>query len=370
MTSPAAAAVDGRRDGSRPDTPLTRLLRLMVERQASDLHFSSGMAPLIRLAGRLAPAGDFPTVTADETRAMAMSLLSAEQRERFEQDQDIDFSFLVPGLARFRCCIYTQRGAVSIALRVVPVTIPPVESLGLPPIIPRLAQRPQGLVLVTGPTGSGKSTTLAAMIDLINSTSAKHIVTIEDPIEFVHEGKMSLIDQREISSDTPNFGRALRSVFRQDPDVVLIGEMRDLETISTALTLAETGHLTLATLHTNSCAQTIHRIIDSFPASQQDQIRSQLSLVLEAVITQTLLPLLQGGRILAAEIMLATPAVRNLIRDGRVHQIYASIQAGQTYGMRTMNQSLAELVGKKLISKEVALARSPMPEEILKLIKD
>ena len=370
MTSSAAAAIDGRSDGPHPDLPLSRLLRLMVERHGSDLHLSSGMAPLIRLAGRLVPAGDFPKVTADETRAMAMGLLSAEQRERFEQDQDIDFSFLVPGLARFRCCVYTQRGAVSIALRVVPVTIPPVDSLGLPPIIPRLAQRPQGLVLVTGPTGSGKSTTLAAMIDLINATSAKHIVTIEDPIEFVHEGKMSLIDQREISSDTPSFGRALRSVFRQDPDVVLIGEMRDLETISTALTLAETGHLTLATLHTNSCAQTIHRIIDSFPASQQDQIRSQLSLVLEAVITQTLLPLIQGGRILAAEIMIATPAVRNLIRDGRVHQIYASIQAGQTYGMRTMNQSLGELVAKKLISKEVALARSPMPEEILKLIKD
>ena len=369
LTAPEATGVDGR-PHPQHDPHFTHLLRIMVERHASDLHLSSGMAPLIRLSGRLAPAGDFPKLTADETRTIAQSLLNDEQRERFEQDQDIDFSFLVPGLARFRCCVYTQRGAVSIALRVVPVAIPALESLGLPPIIPRLAQRPQGLVLVTGPTGSGKSTTLAAMIDLINSTSPKHIVTIEDPIEFVHEGKMSLIDQREISSDTPSFGRALRSVFRQDPDVVLIGEMRDLETISTALTLAETGHLTLATLHTNSCAQTIHRIIDSFPASQQDQIRSQLSLVLEAVITQTLLPLIQGGRILAAEIMIATPAVRNLIRDGRVHQIYGAIQAGQTYGMRTMNQSLAELVGKKLIAKEVALARSPMPEEILKLIKD
>ena len=369
VTSPAAAAVDGHH-ASRHDSHFTRLLRIMVERQASDLHLSSNMPPLIRLSGRLVPAGDFPKLTAGETREIALSLLNDEQRERFAHDQDIDFSVLVPGLARFRCCVYTQRAAVSIALRVVPVAIPPLESLGLPATVPRLAQRPQGLVLVTGPTGSGKSTTLAAMIDLINNTTAKHIVTIEDPIEFVHEGKMSLIDQREISSDTPSFARALRSVFRQDPDVVLIGEMRDLETISTALTLAETGHLTLATLHTNSCAQTIHRIIDSFTAAQQDQIRSQLSLVLEAVITQTLLPLIHGGRILACEIMVATPAVRNLIRDGRVHQIYQSIQAGQTYGMRTMNQSLADLVARKLIAKEVALARSPMPEEMLQLIKD
>jgi twitching motility protein PilT len=354
----------------QPGPPFLRLLRIMVERKASDLHLSSGMPPLIRLAGRLVPAGDFPKLSAAETREMALSLLNDDQRERFEQDQDIDFSFLSPGLARFRCCVYTQRGTLSIALRVVPVAIPPLDSLGLPPILPRLAQRPQGLVLVTGSTGSGKSTTLAAMIDLINSTSAKHIVTIEDPIEFVHEGKMSLIDQREISSDTPSFTRALRSVFRQDPDVVLIGEMRDLETIGTALTLAETGHLTLATLHTNSCAQTIHRIIDSFPASQQDQVRSQLSLVLEAVITQSLMPMIQGGRILACEVMIATPAIRNLIRDGRVHQIYASIQAGQTFGMRTMNQSLAELVSKKQVAKETALARSPMPEEMLTLIRD
>jgi twitching motility protein PilT len=341
----------------------------MIERGASDLHITTGTHPQLRLHGKLTPITQFEPLSPTDTQRLAYSVLNEGQKQKFEEDNELDLSFGIHGLARFRCNVYRQRGAVACAVRVIPVKIRGFEELGLPSIVEQLADRPKGLILVTGPTGSGKSTTLAAMVDKVNSERAEHIVTIEDPIEFVHQHKKCMVNQREVFSDTHSFKNALKSILRQDPDVVLVGEMRDLETVSAALTIAETGHLTLGTLHTNSCAQTINRIIDVFPTSQQDQVRTQLSLVLEGVLSQQLIPTADGrGRAMALEIMVATPAIRNLIREQKIHQIYSAMQAGQKFGMQTMNQSLAELVQKRRISREEALNRSTLPEELAGLL--
>ena len=341
------------------------LLTIMIERGASDLHITTGTPPQIRLHGKLTPLTQFERLTPQDTQRLAYSVLNEGQKQKFEEDNELDLSFGIQGLARFRCNVYRQRGAVASAIRVIPIKIRTFDELGLPLIVEQLADRPKGLILVTGPTGSGKSTTLAAMVDKINNERTEHIMTIEDPIEFVHHHKKCLVNQREVFSDTQSFKNALKYILRQDPDVVLVGEMRDLETISAALTIAETGHLTLGTLHTNSCAQTINRIIDVFPTSQQSQVRAQLSLVLEGVLSQQLIPTPDGrGRVMSLEIMVTTPAIRNLIREEKIHQIYSAMQAGQKFGMQTMNQSLLDLVQKRKISREEALNRSTLPEEL------
>ena len=341
------------------------LLTIMIERGASDLHITTGTPPQIRLHGKLTPLTQFKRLTPQDTQRLAYSVLNEGQKQKFEEDNELDLSFGIQGLARFRCNVYRQRGAVASAIRVIPIKIRTFDELGLPTIVEQLADRPKGLILVTGPTGSGKSTTLAAMVDKINNERTEHIMTIEDPIEFVHNHKKCLVNQREVFSDTQSFKNALKYILRQDPDVVLVGEMRDLETISAALTIAETGHLPLGTLHTNSCAQTINRIIDVFPTSQQSQVRAQLSLVLEGVLSQQLIPTPDGrGRVMSLEIMVTTPAIRNLIREEKIHQIYSAMQAGQKFGMQTMNQSLLDLVQKRKISREEALNRSTLPEEL------
>src|SRR6266545_1946809 len=345
------------------------LLTIMIERGASDLHITTGTPPQIRLHGKLTPLSQFELLTPPDTQRLAYSVLNEAQKQKFEEDNELDLSFGIQGLARFRCNVYRQRGAIGCAIRVIPVKIRGFGELGLPPIVEQLAERPKGLILVTGPTGSGKSTTLAAMVDKINSERTEHIMTIEDPIEFVHHHKKCLVNQREVYSDTQSFKNALKYILRQDPDVVLVGEMRDLETIAAALTIAETGHLTLGTLHTNSCAQTINRIIDVFPTTQQSQVRAQLSLVLEGVLSQQLIPTSDGrGRVMSLEIMVTTPAIRNLIREEKIHQIYSAMQAGQKFGMQTMNQSLLDLVQKRKITREEALNRSMLPEELSQLL--
>ncbi len=345
------------------------LLTILVERGGSDLHLTTGTYPQIRLHGKLAPLTEFEVLTPQDTQRLAYSVLNEGQKQKFEEANELDLSFGIQGLARFRCNVFRQRGAVAAAVRVIPFKIRTFEELGLPPIVAQLADRPKGLVLVTGPTGSGKSTTLAAMIDKINNERAEHIVTVEDPIEFVHQHKRSMVNQREVISDTQSFTQALKYILRQDPDVVLIGEMRDLETIGAALTIAETGHLTLATLHTNSCAQTMHRIIDVFPPHQQPQVRSQLSLVLEGVLSQALIPRADGrGRAMALEIMINTPAIRNLIREEKIHQIYSAMQAGTKFGMQTLNQSLVGLVQQGLVTRDEALSRSTLPDELNQLL--
>jgi twitching motility protein PilT len=349
---------------------IRELLQLLVDRGGSDLHVTAGTYPQIRVAGRLEPLSEFEVLTPHDTQRLAYSVLNESQRQRFEETNELDLSFGVPDLARFRCNVFRQRGAVGAAIRVIPFSLRSFDELGLPRIVQDLAERPKGLVLVTGPTGSGKSTTLAAMIDKINSERSEHIVTIEDPLEFLHTHKRCIVNQREVSADTHSFKDALRTILRQDPDVVLIGEMRDLETVAAALTVAETGHLTFATLHTNSCAQTINRVIDVFPPAQQAQVRAQLSLVLEGVLSQTLVPKIGGGRVMALEIMVATSAIRNLIRDEKVHQIYSALQAGAKFGMQTMNQSLADLVRRRLITREEALNRSTIPEELAQLLQN
>jgi twitching motility protein PilT len=348
---------------------LPELLKTLVEFDGSDLHITTQTPPQIRVHGKLQVL-DLPVLGPAETKTLAYSVLTDAQKKRFEETLELDFSFGIRGVARFRCNVFNQRGAVGAVYRVIPETIKDFSQLGLPAVIANLAERPRGLVLVTGPTGSGKSTTLAAMIDKINTERRQHIITIEDPIEYIHQHKGCLVNQREVHADTLGFSNALRAALREDPDIVLIGEMRDLETIESALRIAETGHLTFATLHTNSAAQTINRIIDVFPAHQQGQIRTQLSLVLEGIVCQTLLPRADGtGRVVALEIMIPTPAIRNLIRDDKVHQIYSTMQAGQEkLGMQTMNQNLATLYQKRLITIETALGASSLKDELEQMI--
>ncbi len=349
---------------------LHQLLKVMVDQGASDLHITTGSPPQLRIHGRLHPV-NMPPLTANDTRQLCYSILTEAQKHRFEEDNELDLAFGVKGLARFRANLFVQRGAAAAVFRMIPMKIMPLEDLGLPEAVGDLTRKPQGLVLVTGPTGSGKSTTLAAMIDKINTSRHGHIITIEDPIEFVHPHKKCLVNQREVGADTAGFKTALRYVLRQDPDVVLVGEMRDRETMEAALTIAETGHLTFATLHTNSAMQAITRIIDAFPQEQQSQVRTQLSFVLEGVICQQLLPKIDGrGRALAAEVMVPTPAIRNLIREDKLHQIYSQMQMGQTRsGMQTMNQALFALVQKKVVSVEEAMSHSPDLEEFTNMLQ-
>jgi len=344
-------------------------LKEMVERGASDLHITPGVPPMIRVHGELVPL-EYPPLKPQETRQLCYSVLTDVQKHRFEENQELDLSFGVRGLSRFRANIFMQRGALAGAFRLIPYQIRSFQELGLPGIVNDLCAKPRGLILVTGPTGSGKSTTLASMIDKINSERRNHIVTIEDPIEFTHQHKSSIVNQREVHQDTKGFHTALRSVLRQDPDVVLIGEMRDLETVEAALTVAETGHLTFGTLHTNSCVQTINRIIDVFPAHQQPQVRAQLSFVLEGVMCQSLIPTMDGkGRALCLEIMVPNAAIRNLIREDKVHQIYSQIQVGQAKsGMQTMNQSLFFLWQRRIISFDDAMSRSSDPDELKQMM--
>jgi len=345
------------------------LLKLMVEKGASDLHITTGTPPQIRIRGSLYPL-DMPPLKAQDTKQLCYSILTEAQKHRFEEDMEVDLSFGIKGLARFRVNMFVQRGAVAGVFRMIPYEIQSIETLGLPPVVGTLTQLPRGLVLVTGPTGAGKSTTLAALLDKINKERHGHIVTIEDPIEFVHKHQGCIVNQREIGSDTKGFSNALKYILRQDPDVVFIGEMRDLETMQAALTTAETGHLVFATLHTNSAVQTINRVIDAFPSHQQSQVRAQLAFVLEAVIAQQLIPKLDGtGRALAVEFMISTPAIRNLIREDKIHQIYSQMQVGQSkHGMQTMNQSLLSLFLRKQISLDDALGWSSDPEELRQMI--
>jgi twitching motility protein PilT len=346
------------------------LLKVMIEKGASDLHITTGSPPRLRVDGKLIPL-DYQPLTPAETKTLCYSILTDAQKHKFEENSELDLSFGVKGLSRFRGNIFMQRGAVAGAFRTIPFEIRSFQDLGLPEIVNDMVKRPRGLILVTGPTGSGKSTTLAAMVDRINSERYDHIITIEDPIEYLHGHKKCLINQREVNADTVSFKAALRYVLRQDPDVVLIGEMRDLETIEAALTVSETGHLTLATLHTNSAVQTINRIIDVFPPHQQEQIRVQLSFVLEGILSQQLLARKSGkGRSLAIELLAPNAAIRNLIREDKIHQIYSMMQTGQAkFGMQTMNQSLIELYTKGHISYEDALSRSPVPDEIVQMLQ-
>jgi twitching motility protein PilT len=349
---------------------LPELLKTLVEMGGSDLHLTTDTPPQIRVHGHLQRL-TMPNLTGAETKSLAYSVLTDAQKKRFEETKELDCSFGLTAIgSRFRCNVFNQRGAVGAVYRLIPEKIRPFNELGLPAVLATLAEKPRGLVLVTGPTGSGKSTTLAAMLDKINTERKDHILTIEDPIEFVHQHKGCLVNQREVHGDTDSFSNALRAALREDPDIVLIGEMRDLETVESALRIAETGHLTFGTLHTNSAAQTINRIIDIFPAGQQSQIRTQLSLVLEGIVTQALIPRADGkGRVVALEILVPTPAIRNLIRDDKIHQIYGSMQAGQEkVGMQTMNQSLASLYMKKLITLEAAMAASSLRDELQDLI--
>jgi twitching motility protein PilT len=350
-------------------TTLPELLKTTFEMGASDLHITSGTPPQVRVHGRLQRL-PLEELAPSDTKRLVYSVLSDAQKKRFEEQLELDFSFGVRGLARFRCNVFSQRGAVAAVYRLIPEDIKNLRELGLPAVITSLAERPRGLVLVTGPTGSGKSTTLAAMIDKINRERNGHILTIEDPIEYLHSHKGCLVNQREVSSDTLGFAEALRSALREDPDIVYIGEMRDLETVESALRVSETGHLTFATLHTNSAAQSVNRIIDVFPSHQQAQIRTQLSMVLEGIVCQTLLPRADGrGRVVAVEVLVPTPAIRNLIREDKIHQIYASMQAGQEkVGSQTLNQCLASLVHAGAITMDTASAASSMKDELKDMI--
>lgn len=355
--------------GSQPRFTLHQLLKVMVDRGASDLHITTGTAPQLRIDGSLVPLRTEP-LTPVETKTLCYSVMSETQTVKFEKQNELDLSFGVRGLSRFRANVFVQRGAVAGAFRAIPFRIRSFEDLGLPAVVQELASLPRGLLLVTGPTGSGKSTTLAAIIDKINRERRDHIITIEDPIEFLHANKSCVVNQREVGADTHSVQGALKSILRQDPDVVLVGEMRDLETIETALTIAETGHLVFATLHTNSALQSINRIIDVFPSSQQAQIRAQLSFVVQGILSQTLLARSDGpGRALALEILIPTPAIRNLIREDKVHQIYSMMQTGQSgSGMQTMNQSLFDLVRRSVVRPADALKRSPDHRELNEML--
>jgi twitching motility protein PilT len=359
MTQPADVRVN-----------LHQLLKAMVEKGASDMHITAGAPPLLRIDGEVIPL-KLPPLTPVDTKHLSYSIMTEEQKIAFEKDSELDLSFGVKNLSRFRGNIYLQRGAVAAAIRTIPFKILSYEELGLPQVIADIANKPNGLVLVTGPTGSGKSTTLASIIDKINSEQRVHILTIEDPIEYLHPHKMAVVNQREIGADTASFKGALRYVLRQDPDVVLVGEMRDLDTIEAALTIAETGHLVFATLHTNSAVSTINRIVDVFPPHQQDQIRNKLSFVLQGVVTQQLMPRAgQPGRCLAMEILVPNAAIRNLIRENKIHQIYGSMQVGQDkHGMMTLNQSLMNLYLRRFISLEQAILQSNEADELKSMIE-
>ncbi|HHS49564.1 MAG TPA: type IV pilus twitching motility protein PilT [candidate division Zixibacteria bacterium] len=343
------------------------LLDDMIHRGASDLHITVGSPPVFRLDGKLHKMAA-NIVSEDAAKKFAYSIMTEKQKQQFEENWEVDLSFGIKGLSRFRCNVFLQRGSVALAVRAIPFKIHTLEELGLPESVGRFADYPRGLILVCGPTGSGKSTTLAAIIDKINRERHEHILTVEDPIEFVHRHKNCIVNQREVHSDTVSFSRALKYALREDPDVVLIGEMRDLETISSALTIAETGHLAFATLHTNSAAETINRIIDVFPTNQQTQVRVQLSFVLQAVLTQTLVPKIGGGRVVASEVMVATPAVRAQIRDDKIHQLYSTIQAGGKFGMQTLNSALADRYLDGVITLEDCMGRSPDPQELNDII--
>ncbi|WP_029909504.1 type IV pilus twitching motility protein PilT [Pelobacter seleniigenes] len=342
-----------------------QLLKTMIEQGASDLHISTGSPPQIRIDGKMTPLPG-QSLSSAETKQLCYSVLTDAQKRKFEEENELDLSFGVKGLSRFRGNLFVQRGAVAGAFRAIPFEIRGFDELGLPPVVKALSKKPRGLVLVTGPTGSGKSTTLAAIIDAINRERSEHIITIEDPIEYLHPHKKCLVNQREVGADTQSFKKALKYILRQDPDVVLLGELRDIETIEAALTIAETGHLCFATLHTNSCVQTMNRIIDVFPTSQQSQVRTQLSFVLEGVLSQTLMPKANGkGRCMALEVMVPNPAIRNLIREDKIHQIYSQMQIGQDkFAMQTMNQSLFLLAHAREISQEDAMMRSHDLDEL------
>ncbi len=348
---------------------LRALLEEMIEKEASDLHITAGERPKLRIDGEITNGSVPDVLTPKDTLQLAYSVLTENQKKRFETEDELDFSFGIQNLARFRGNVFKQRGCVAVVIRMIPFNVRTFQDLGLPPIVSKLAEKPRGLILVTGPTGSGKSTTLAAIIDKINKERKGHIITVEDPIEFIHRHQGCIVNQREVGTDTQSFKSALKYALREDPDVILVGEMRDLDTISAALTIAETGHLALATLHTNSAAESINRIIDVFPSNQQSQVRAQLAFVLEGVMTQTLLPKSRGrGRCLAAELMVVTPAIRALIRDDKVHQIYSAMQAGKKFGMQTMNDALYQLYTAREVNQEECLRVSPDPNEFLRMI--
>src|SRR4051794_18249786 len=343
---------------------LMEVLRL----KASDLHLTAGSPPMVREKGRLR-ALDYPALSPQMTREIIYSILTNDQRKKLENEWQIDFAYSIPGKARFRVNAYFQRASLGAAFRLIPNEMPELDSLGLPPVLRDFTKKPRGFVLVTGPTGSGKSTTLAAMLDVINRERHEHIMTIEDPIEFLHHHKSCVVNQRELGADAQSFALGLKAALRQDPDVILVGEMRDLETIATALTAAETGHLVFATLHTQDTAQTVDRIVDVFPPAQQQQVRVQLSISLQGICTQQLLPTADGrGRVVATEVLVPTPAVRNLIREGKTHQIYSAIQTGGSFGMQTMDTALAELVRRNVITRDLAEARSGTPSELKRLL--
>jgi twitching motility protein PilT len=347
----------------------SEVLTRMVELRASDVHLSPGFPPAMRVRGRISAMDEYARLTPQDTREVVYSILNDDQRKRFENNKQLDLAYSIPGVGRYRVNCFFQRGAISAAFRLIPHDILSLEELGLPLVLEELTKKPRGFVLVTGPTGSGKSTTLASMVDVINHSREEHILTIEDPIEFLHRHEKCIVNQREIGSDADDFALALRAGLRQDPDVILVGEMRDLETISTALTAAETGHLVFATLHTQSTAQTVDRIIDVFPAAQQNQVRMQLSIALQGIVTQQLLPNADGsGRVVAAEVLVPTPAVRNLIREGKTHQIYSAIQTSGSVGMQTMDSHLAQLVRMGKITRSLAEQRAAVPEELKRLL--
>lgn len=349
---------------------ISQLCSLLIERQGSDLHLTSGSPPRIRVDGRL-HAIPSPVLTAADCRRFLTEVLTEPQQQMFAAQAELDCSVSLPEIGRFRCHVYTQRGSVALAIRAIPCEIPSIEGLGLPPVVRQLARKPQGLLLVTGPAGSGKSTTLAALLDAINQERAVHIVTIEDPIEFLHPHKQAMVNQREIGSDASDFGAMVKGLLRTDPDVVCLGELRDAQAIQAALTIAETGHLTLATVHTNSAIQTLHRVMLAYPPHQQSDIRTQVGLVLEGILCQRLVPRRSGnGRTLALEILVPTPAVRNLIREDKLHQIYSMMQTGQAkHGMQTMNQALVDLVKQRIIAPQDAFAASSYPDELAEMLR-
>ncbi len=349
--------------------PIPELLTTLLEVGGSDLHLTSGTPPVVRVHGELERLDKYPDLTPRALQGMIYAILPQKLRERFEQELELDMSYSLPGQARFRVNVYQQRDALGAAFRLIPFEIKTLDTLGLPGVVADLARFPRGFVVVTGPTGSGKSTTLAGMVDVVNTERAGHIMTVEDPIEFLHKHKKCIVNQREVGADTHGFGQALKHVLRQDPDVILVGEMRDLETISTAITAAETGHLVFATLHTQDAPQTIDRIIDVFPPHQQQQVRVQLSTTLQGVVTQQLIQTADGkGRVVAAEVLITTPAIRNLIREGKVHQIYSSMQAGGRFGMQTMDMSIAAHVKAGRINQQMAFERCHDPEELQRLV--